>query len=250
MRKAGVPEEEIKKLEEDVDKLISKLEGGTQTQEEVWTPTVESSEAVSEAAKFEPSEIYNLNLPDHRKNGNEKQGKNHEEDKDDQDELSAVDKKEIGEWGEEHIIDVYLPKTYLPKEYQVQGEVEETDTGFKVIEPNGEEIEIEWLNKSGDTGVGYDICIKRGGDKVKYIEVKSTTRTEPRTIDIQGTQWGVAETLFKRGEGEKYSIWVVPNVGNKTRKIIQIDDPVRLWRENKLRAHPVRLKLPKNTQGD
>ena len=238
---AGVPED---KVEQAIENLIKKKN----SEETTWVPTVESSEAVSEAAKFEPSEIYNLNLPDHRKNGSEKQGKNHEEDEDEQDELSAVDKKEIGEWGEEHIIDVYLPKTYLPKEYQVQGEVEETDTGFKVIEPDGGEIEIEWLNKNGDTGVGYDICIKRRGDEVKYIEVKSTTRAEPRTIDIQGTQWGVAETLFKRGEGEKYSIWVVPNVGNKTRKIIQIDNPVRLWRENKLRAHPVRLKLPKNTQ--
>ena len=239
---AGVPKD---KVEQAIENLIAK----ENSEEETWVPAIESSEAVSESAKFEPSEIYNLNLPDHRKDGIEKQGKNHEEDEDEQDELSATDKKEIGEWGEEHIIDVYLPKTYLPQEYQVQGEVEETDTGFKVIEPNGEEIEIEWLNKNGDTGVGYDICIKRRGDEVKYIEVKSTTRAEPRTIDIQGTQWGVAETLFKRGEGEKYSIWVVPNVGNKTRKIIQIDDPVRLWRENKLRAHPVRLKLPKNTQG-
>ena len=254
LREAGVSEEKIekfrKKLEEDADQLISEAKGGTQVQQVTWTPTVESSKAVSKSNKLEFNEIDNPSLPGHLKKGSERQEKNHENDEDEQDELSAVDKKKIGEWGEEHVVDVYLPKTYLPKEYQVQDKVEETDTGFKVIEPDGCEVEVEWLNKNGDTGVGYDICIKRGGDEVKYIEVKSTTRAEPRTIDIQGTQWGVAETLFKRGEGGKYSIWVVPNVGNKTLEIIEIDDPVKLWRENKLRAHPVRLKLPKNTQDD
>ncbi len=131
----------------------------------------------------------------------------------------------------------------MRNEYQKQGKIIETDFGFKGINTNNEEFEIVWLNKNRDVGKGYDFCIKKNGIEVEYIEVKSKTQEDPELVEIQGTQWEFARKLFDQNEGEKYSFYVVLNAGKANATIKSYKNPIKLWKDGKIYAHPVNFKL-------
>ena len=153
--------------------------------------------------------------------------------------LSVSDKKRIGTWGEEAVLNT-LRKEFL----QINSNVVSTESGFKVHDAKGDEIEIIWLNKNNNVGRGCDFIRKVNGEEVEYIEVKSKLRNEPELIEITGTQWEFSRSLYDKGEGWKYSIYVVPNAGQRSaNKISKINDPIRKWKEGKLYAHPVNFKL-------
>ena len=128
--------------------------------------------------------------------------------------------KEIGNWGE------YLVKLSLEKKHK-----------------EDENICIVWLNENGNIGKGHDFVIKNSGNEIKYIEVKSKTLEEPELIEITGTQWEWARKLYEEGNGDKYNIYVVSNAGNKNAKITSIKNPIKLWKEGKLKAHPVNFEI-------
>jgi hypothetical protein len=169
-------------------------------------------------------------------------GGNHPETKEIEEEvekLSAFDKERIGTWGEEAVLNT-LRKEFL----RISSNVVTTESGFKVLDINGDEIEIIWLNKNNNVGRGCDLVRKVNGEEVEYIEVKSKLRGEPELIEITGTQWEFSRALYDKGEGWKYSIYVVPNAGQKSaNKISKINDPIRKWKEGNLYAHPVNFKL-------
>jgi hypothetical protein len=152
--------------------------------------------------------------------------------------LSATDKKKIGTWGEEFVLNA-LKKEYLQK----SDDLTVTDSGFKLRDPYGNEIEIVWLNIKSNVGKGCDIVKKENGIEVEYIEVKTKLGSHEELIEITGKQWESARTLSNRGEGNKYSIYVVSNAGQSTAKIIKLNDPIALWKEGKLYAHPVNFRL-------
>ena len=142
---------------------------------------------------------------------------------------SLVDKQAIGEWSEKVV--------------------------YKALkEKYGQRGEVIWLNEKGPGGdhrMGYDMRVEENSSVTMYVEVKGTTQSDPKSIEVQGTQWTRARELYERGEGEKFCFYVVSNAGTSSVKIKPpIRNPYGGWKEGWLQAHPVRLKLPKNTQDD
>lgn len=152
--------------------------------------------------------------------------------------ISATDKKKIGTWGEEVVFNA------LKKEYvQMSNDLTVTDFGFKLHDPNGNEIEIVWLNVKSNVGEGCDFVRKENGTEVEYIEVKTKLGSHEELIEITGKQWESARTLYDRGEGNKYSIYVVSNAGQANAKIMKLNDPIALWKKGKLYAHPINFRF-------
>ncbi len=152
--------------------------------------------------------------------------------------LSVLDKKKIGDWGETLVF--YA----LQKEIIQRGiDVIATDFGFKGIDDKSNEIEIVWLNVNNNVGKGYDFVRKENGIEVEYIEVKSKLQSGEELIEITGTQWEFARTLYDKGEGQKYFIYIVSNTGQTNAKIRKLNNPIALWKEGRLYAHPVNFRL-------
>lgn len=91
--------------------------------------------------------------------------------------------------------------------------------------------------------MGYDFVIKKNASEIEYVEVKTKTEEKPELIEVTGTQWEFARKLFEQNEGEKYSFFVVSNAGKENVKIHKLKNPIELWKEGKLYAHPVNFKL-------
>ncbi len=108
---------------------------------------------------------------------------------------------------------------------------------------NETDTEIIWLNKNSDAGKGYDFLIVSHGEEIEYIEVKSKIDSNPHLVMMTGTQWEFARKLFNENEGDKYKIYVVCNAGTNDATISIRTNPVKLWKEGKLYAHPVYIKL-------
>ena len=230
--------ERLKRPEETTDKV---------KKEKTWAPQCEPEEAefVVEEIEFndplpdapvEPEENGTIDIPKPPEDP-------HTPEK--EDDIPPVDrkyKKDIGRWGEKRVY-ISLQKGY-EKEYKENCKIIPKDMGFEVLVSDDRKIKVVWHNKGDkDTGIGHDICIRQDDEEVKYIEVKSTTQANPRTIEVQETQWSWAKK-----HGKNYSFYVVSDAGCRVGKIRPLDDPYRRWKEGWLQAHPVRLKLPKNTQ--
>lgn len=226
---------------EELKMLISESKRKTQYEEEKrWAPECEPDTSVLGIQEVEPEKIITPDLSNQEESNDtgkpEKSTEDIEKLEKEVDEAS-IDKKAIGKWGEEGVYNT------LREEYQKQGKIIETDFGFKVINSNNEEFEIVWLNKNSEIGKGYDLCIKKNGTEVKYIEVKSKTQEDPEMIVIQGTQWEFARKLFDQNEGEKYYFYVVFNTGKSNATIKSYNNPIKLWKDGKIYAHPVNFKL-------
>ena len=108
----------------------------------------------------------------------------------------------------------------------------------------GEEFEIVWLNKHRNQGKGYDFVIKKNEEEIQYIEVKTKTCESEELVEVTGTQWEFARDLYEKNEGDKYFFFIVINAGKKDNAWIKrIQNPIKLWKEGRLYAHPVNFKL-------
>ena len=131
---------------------------------------------------------------------------------------TSENSKDIGLWGEKYA------KKYFEKEYP--------------------ENDVVWLNQSGNVGKGYDFVVKNTDDKeIAYFEVKTKLDEKPALFEITGTQWEWARKLYEKGEGEKYIILLVSSAGTDTAKIKVYKNPLTLWKEGKIYAHPVNIQL-------
>jgi hypothetical protein len=248
-----LPEEDRKKLEllkncsfEEVKKLFAESKNKKEPEpvkEVIWTPEYKPGEVDIKIEEIEPDKIITPDL----RGQSEKLEKGTSEELQDKEEnnigedvsekLSHANKKSIGEHGE---MEVYLA---LRREYQGKGAITETDFGFKVINQGKEELEIVWLNKHNDKGKGCDFVIKKNGIEVEYIEVKTKVGGTVELIEVTGTQWEFARKLYEHGEGEKYSFYVVYNASKSNTEIKQLKNPIKLWKDGKLNAHPINFKL-------
>lgn len=152
-------------------------------------------------------------------------------------ERTPIDKKAIGRWGEEYVYNALI------KSYQKCGAITEIDGGFKVTSDTEGETEIIWLNKHQDGGKGYDFVVRKNKTEMDYIEVKTKIGESEELIEVTGTQWEFARKLFDRNEGEKYCFYIVTNAGKNDAKIYELRNPIKLWKDGKLYAHPVNFKL-------
>ena len=217
----------------EVEEYIAKRKTEDPDNEKKWSPECEPGTTDSEIEVVEPDKIvYQENKNKVAKSKESSTTTKSEKNIED----PSADKKEKGDWAQRQ---VYHD---LNKEFEKKGKIIKTHSGFKVISDN-ETFEVEDLNKNG-TGVGCDFSIKKNGESIEYIEVKGKTGENPEWVDVSRTQWEFARNLLDRGEGEKYFFYVVSNVGTQRSKIDKIRNPIKLWKEGKLRAHPVRLQIP------
>jgi len=111
----------------------------------------------------------------------------------------------------------------------------------KYLEENG--FIVKWGNQNNNISKGYDFVILKDNKEVLYIEVKSKVDEKPELISITGTQWEWARKLYDQNQGEKYQIYVVSNVNTENPKLRIITNPIREWKDGKLKAHPVNFEL-------
>ena len=127
--------------------------------------------------------------------------------------------KEIGDWGER------CAKKFLEKEYR--------DIGT-----------VHWLNIGSQVGIGCDFVIKdEQGYEIAYYEVKAKTIEEPELIKIEKAQWQWATKLHDQGRGDHYYLLVISKTGNRNPDCEVHKDPVKLWKEGKLKVQPIYLEL-------
>lgn len=131
---------------------------------------------------------------------------------------TSENSKEIGLWGEKYA------KQYLEKKYP--------------------EYKVVWLNQSGNLGIGYDFVITNVEDnEIAYYEVKTKQDDNPTLFQVTGTQWEWAKKLHKDGRGNMYIILLVSSAGTDDVKAKEYPNPVTLWKEGKIYAHPVNIEL-------
>ena len=130
---------------------------------------------------------------------------------------SPQNSKAIGDWGEE------VAEKYLNVKYP--------------------ENDVVWLNRNGCIGKGYDFVIRSNEEDIAYYEIKSKTDESPKLFQVSGTQWNWAKKLYNAKKGDMYKILVISNAGTKQPKIKEINNPVGLWKLEKLYADPVNIKL-------
>ncbi|GAA4446143.1 hypothetical protein GCM10023189_00990 [Nibrella saemangeumensis] len=124
--------------------------------------------------------------------------------------------KNIGDWGQAFV------KRALLKEYEL-------DSSITILD----------FNDNGKLGVGCDFVVKSGEEVVRIVEVKSTTQSTEKTFSISGTQWEVARRYFNENDGDKFWIYCVFNAGQDNAKILKLNNPIKLWKEGNLFAHPI-----------
>lgn len=232
----GITPEKLKEILREAKMKTSEEE------EKTWVPKYEPDTSNTEIIDLKPNEII---TPDLTGQGDrldivkdEELIKQNKESTDtDAVKTTTAARKAIGKWGEKFVYRA------LKEKYQKIGSIIDTDFGFRVKSTNNELFEIVWLNKHSDKGKGCDFVIKQGKSKIEYIEVKSKVGTEAELVSASGTQWDFARSLFDRKEGDKYSFYVVTNTGRSDAKIRSLINPIKLWREGKLYAHPVNFKL-------
>lgn len=128
--------------------------------------------------------------------------------------------KDIGNWGQAYV------NLDLNKEFAVDPDIEIID-----------------LNTVGKTGVGCDFIIKKNGEIIRLIEVKTTVEKFGQTLSISGTQWEIARNYFRVNDGEKYWIYCVFNAGQEYPEIVKVKNPIQKWKDGKLLAHPVNFVI-------
>lgn len=247
-----LPEEYRNKLElvknisiEDLKKFTNeqKKKEPLKTEEKIsdWKPEHKPSEVVVKMEEIQPEKIVIRDLKgqsEQLKNGRSEatQSETNNEREEVIETPSHADSKKIGDWGEEHVYHA------LKKKYEALGAIVELDFGFK-INHNNEVFEITCLNKPGNTGKGYDFVIKNNGVEIEYIEVKTKAQEADELIEVTGTQWEFARKLYDQSEGDKYSLYVVSNAGKINTQIRILRNPIKLWKDGKLYAHPINFKI-------
>jgi len=214
--------------EDQYQKFLDWEKGGIQNDVEqnndkkAWIPESEPENTKVAIEVIEPEIIETKDLRRQRPDNETDNSYESEEDEQDitENELNKWHLKEIGNWGERYVY------KHLVEEYR-----------------NAVNLKIIWLNLNGNVGKGYDFVISAEGKEIEYIEVKSKTDDTKKLIEITGTQWEFARKLYNEKEGDKYKIYIVNNAGTKNAKINIISNPVRLWKEGRLYAHPVNIKI-------
>lgn len=148
-------------------------------------------------------------------------------------------KNKIGHRGELIVFHKFLKKNWKKKHKLIR----ETESEMEFENVEGENYTIIHLNEAGKKGIGCDILIKQGEEIIKYIEVKSTKTKGKEFYSVSGYQWALAHKNYNLSIGNNYSIYVVTDVLGDNPPIIPIDNPIKKWKDGKLRANPVNIEL-------
>jgi len=207
-------------------------------EEENWAPDVLPDEVETTISEGSIEPVITEDLTNQNINGNGFENDDDSKEKDDGDENDGIPKKKIGDWGEQFIFQYFLKNRFS----DIQ-DIVDTDLGFSGKDKSNNIIEVKWLNRNKDVGKGYDFVIVENDVEIEYIEVKTTIKSDRTLHKITGTQWEFARRLFKAGDGEKYKIYAVKNANSHDAKIKFISNPIKLWKEGKLYAHPINFRV-------
>lgn len=217
------------------------IEESTDNDETTWIPEQNPEDVEPRITDIDPAGIIAPDFEGQMQNGesevSEESQNGENTDGDKNKEKSLPDSKTIGEWGEKYVL-----KT-LKDKFTKTGPVTDSEFGFTASRFPDDLFEVIWLNKNGNRGKGYDFVVKKNDAEIEYIEVKTKTKDGHELIKITGSQWEFARKLYNQNEGDKYSIYVVLNAGEATAEIRVLHNPIKLWKEGKLYAHPVNFKL-------
>jgi|TARA_Y100000310_G_scaffold345108_1_gene461848 hypothetical protein len=234
-----IPPEEVDdykrwKAEQNIDS-----QDDEESDEENWEPDVLPDEveiSISEGI-IETVESEDLSYQTSNSGSNTNNDENSNED-DDVDDNDGIPKNQIGDWGEKFVF-----RYFLENKYSDLSDIKDTELGFSGKNSLNNKIEVKWLNRNREIGKGYDFVIIENGVEVEYIEVKTTIKSDRTLHKITGTQWEFARRLFNSDEGEKYKIYAVKNANSHDAKIKAISNPIKLWKEGDLYAHPINFRV-------
>ena len=225
-------------IPESIDSSIYLLEHGESVdvdRRKEWTPKSTPGQAdIGEVNEYRPPEI-NFPFTTEEDTGQKIPSRRVAEPKTKKpDTLSEQDKIKIGKWGEEYV----LKSLKEEKRNEYQGaEVKSKHNGF-IIEKDGKTlVEVIWLNKDSDQGVGCDIELVENNIKY-YIEVKSTKMEEKDWFYVTTSQWALMQK-----EGDKFCIYRVYGAGSKKPKLDRIRDPAKRWRDGDIIADPIKIQI-------
>lgn len=208
-------------------------------EDEKWEPDVLPDEveiSISEGGiETVGSEDLSYQSSNSGSNRNDDENSNGDEDGDDND---GIPKNKIGDWGEK-----FVYRYFLENKYSNLTDYENTELGFLGIDSSNNTIEVKWLNRNKGVGKGYDFVIIENGEEIEYIEVKTTIKSERTLHKITGTQWEFSRRLLNEGNGEKYKIYAVKNANSHNAKIKVVSNPIKLWKEGNLYAHPINFRV-------
>lgn len=205
-------------------------------EEKDWNPEVDPSEVEMSGTKdvipeFKPSNLStNRNFQTNSKNPSSEREKNESN----KDNLSREAKIKIGRWGEEFAVEK-LREKFLGK--YSNSKLQETEKGFNILLNNQIKVEVNWLNKYGDYGIGRDIEYIENDEKY-YIEVKSTKTDAKEIIQISGSEWELA-----KNEQENYSIFRIYNAGTNEASPVEIRNPYKEWLDGNLSVQSITIRI-------
>lgn len=210
------------------------LENKDSSQNSDWKPEANPSEIDIDLSEpivpdVKPSTISDDNV---RKNPSTLENQYRQDSKSEN--LSQQSKKNIGRSGEEFTI-AYLHKYFTNKYAGI--EIEETDTGFNGQLNKKTIVEVIWLNKNGETGIGRDIDYIENGE-IHYLEVKATISSDKKYFHISKAEWQLAKKTQ-----ENYHIFRVYNAGTKNATHDEYRNPYKLWEENRISFRSISLEI-------
>lgn len=151
-----------------------------------------------------------------------------------QETLSHQAKREIGRTGEIHAL-MALQNKFLSK-YE-KSELIETESGFSILVNSQIKVEIVWLNKYAEEGIGRDIEYTENGETF-FIEVKATKTNSKEIFQISRAEWQLSKK-----EQENFSIFRVYNAGTAQAQCKEIRNPYQKWLEERLLVQSLTIKI-------
>ena len=150
--------------------------------------------------------------------------------------MSQKDRDAIGDYGEKLVYQAFKKKLSIEFSHCRLLEVQKYSI-FQVLIKDVVIAEIKLLNDKNRVQGGYDMIIIKNGETF-YYEIKTTVRNDNPLFRISEEQW-----RFIKMKGNAYSVIRVLNAGEQQPNLIEINDPYRLWKEEKLIGYPVNIQL-------
>lgn len=200
-----------------------------------WHAEVEPWMVNVNISDLELAEVKTANFSE-QSSRTENQNSNNDDEKEDsyQENLSQQAKREIGRTGEIHALKA-LQNKFLNK-YE-KSELVETENGFHILVNSQIRVEINWLNKHIDCGVGRDIEYIENGEK-HFVEVKATKTGSKEIFQISRAEWQLSKK-----EQENFSIFRVYNAGTNQAECKEIRNPYKKWLEERLSVQNITIRI-------
>jgi len=205
-------------------------------EEKDWNPEVDPWDVEPRGTEdvipeFKPSNLSANRNPQTNSKNLSSERENNESIKDN---LSQEAKTKIGRWGEEFAVEK-LREKFLGKYPNCK--LQETESGFYISVDNQIKVEVNWLNKFGEHGIGRDIEYIENGVK-HFIEVKATKTDSKEIFQISRSEWQLA-----KDEQENYSIFRIYNAGTSYARPEEIRNPYKKWLDGSLSVQSLTIRI-------